>query len=319
MSTSARRSPRNHSTTTMHPSSSNTVSSPVATSSSSTRHLASTSRNQTNHNNVVHPTRPRYSGSPKEPTRAGVSSPHVGVTSFPLNSVVTTSVSGGMMTSTSGSAGTSGLGIIGAGGITMQPSLSASGSGSGSCSITGNANGGSRDTTSNHTNTHGSIPKPPSIAHHFSPYHTRSTPNLTAGSTSGSSPVLLSPSTSPVLGLGPNLRESSTRSNQYGAKDVVHIAEPSEPGIYGEPPCTPTRNRRSGHPANTPKSPERETGMTPKYRAGYSVEGILMQSAGADKVNTNGNGLAAAGTLVGMGTRSGSRSVKGKGVDYGDR
>ena len=62
------------------------------------------------------------------------------------------------------------------------------------------------------------------------------------------------------------------------------------------------------------RSPEREIGMA-KYRSGYSVEGILMQSGGADKVNTT-----VTGTLGGMGTRVGSgRNVKGKGVDYGDR
>jgi hypothetical protein len=65
------------------------------------------------------------------------------------------------------------------------------------------------------------------------------------------------------------------------------------------------------------RSPERETsgaGLA-KYRSGYSVEGILMQSGGADKVNITGTG-----TLGGLGTRTGAgRNVKGKGVDYGDR
>lgn len=162
-----------------------------------------------------------------------------------------------------------------------------------------------------------------SHSHHYSPYHTRSTPNLTTGSTSTSgSPVLLSPTGSPVIGPQPGFRDTPRPANQN--QKEPDLAELVEPVIFGgsammaggEPrPVTPTRNRRGGPILS--KSPERDLPGhamgTAKYRAGLSVEGILMQSGGADKVNTGGIGSGGM-----MGTR-GTRSVKGKGVDYGDR
>ena len=357
MSTSARRSPRNHTTSTMHPTTTTTsttnASSTSTTTVTSSRHLSSsTLRNHSNHHHPgatssSHAGRSRYSGSPKEASLSrgavgsSTSTPHGISSASTLSSSASTSAivhgvgyapSNSMMGSPSGS-GTNGLGIIGGAGLGMGGG-SVIQAGSVASSHPGHS-GNNHNNMSNHAGhlspaaSSSRPPPPPQQSHHFSPYHTRSTPNLTAGSTSGSSPILLSPGTSPVLGPPPQLREpsssssSSSRGVQFstGAKGVS-TRDTHEPLNHGEPPSTPTKTQRAtggglAAVAVSSRSPERETsgaGMA-KYRSGYSVEGILMQSGGADKVNTTGTG-----TLGGLGTRNGSgRNAKGKGVDYGDR
>jgi hypothetical protein len=207
----------------------------------------------------------------------------------------------------------SGLGIVG-GGVSMQGSLSASGSGASSNVNSSNAGNGSMQSGGNLK----SSPHATSHPHHYSPYHTRSTPNLTTGSTSAScSPVLLSPA-GPPAGIRDTHQRNSHIQKETGLPEIV------EPIVYGSTgearPVTPNRNRRFGPVLS--KSPERDLpgpgAGTAKYRAGLSVEGILMQSGGADKVNTNANGLMGQGGMTGT-RNGGTRNAKGKGVDYGDR
>ena len=309
MSTNARRSPRNHgSTATMGmnhlPTNSNNSSNPSASSSGSTsRHLSSTTRNQPN-GHPASSSRTRCSGSPKETRTSGASIP------FHNPHTYTSTGSSAPVASSGGPAGvsTSGLGIVGA---IMHGSMPASGSGS-SSSVNSNVGNATAHPGFVKPSPHGAT-----HPHHYSPYHTRSTPNLTTGSTSAScSPVLLSPTGSPAIGSAAGFRDTPRSANPKDAG----LPEIIEPIVYGAAdgetrPVTPTRNRKAGPVLS--KSPERDlpapgTG-TAKYRAGLSVEGILMQSGGADKVNT---GAIGSGGL--MGTR-GMRSVKGKGVDYGDR
>ena len=316
MSTNARRSPRNHGSTATAmshlPTSNNHVNNVASSSISTSRHLSSTTRNQPNGQPT--PSRPRYSGSPKETRTVGSTISHQGAHGYlSSNGQVSHAHSPVSMGMTA-----SGLGIVG-GGVSMQGSLSASGSGASSSVNSSNAGNGSMQSGGNLK----SSPHATSHPHHYSPYHTRSTPNLTTGSTSAScSPVLLSPAGSPVIGPPAGIRDTHQRNSHIQKETgLPEIVEPIVYGSTGEArPVTPNRNRRFGPVLS--KSPERDlpgpgTG-TAKYRAGLSVEGILMQSGGADKVNTNANGLMGQGGMTGT-RNGGTRNAKGKGVDYGDR
>lgn len=84
-------------------------------------------------------------------------------------------------------------------------------------------------------------------------------------------------------------------------------------------PITPTKTRRN--PGVSAVNIERDLNdATPQSRSGSSVEGILLQSGGAEKVNIGANiHSVGPGSYKDLGHRKGTRSTKGKDVDYGDR
>ena len=155
--------------------------------------------------------------------------------------------------------------------------------------------------------------QPTVLAPHYSPYHTRSTPNLTTGSASGSSPALLSPTASPAANF--TLRNDA----RLEGTPCIETLEPLMHAASSSTPITPTKTRRN--PGVSAVNIERDLNdATPQSRSGSSVEGILLQSGGAEKVNIGANiHSVGPGSYKDLGHRKGTRSTKGKDVDYGDR
>jgi hypothetical protein len=275
---SARRSPRNHPTSTpsastpyhphAHAHGHGHTSSSLMTSSTSllaspqglTRPLTNTTTNQPNTPGGKLKAVP----SPKE----RLAERAAGAGGYALGMVSNVTVNGSPGSTSSGSVGnTPSVGIYVQAGQQASPMLSA-GTGMGKC--------------------------------HYSPYHTRSTPHLTntSSGSSSNSPLVLTPSGSSSGLPAVSLREKSTLGKP---RRSIHSPAASSSLSSFAPPLplthTPSELRNS------------ETGSVPKYRSGLSVEGILMQSSAADKVNTARNG-----GFMGMGGKG-----KGKGIDYGDR